>query len=174
MCYNANYHRNREAPRGGSRLTGKRGPMERKRIDTDVLIIGGGTAGCFAAMVLGQRPDIRVTIAEKANIRRSGCLAAGVNAINAYITKGHVPQDYVDYARHDAAGIVRGDLLLSMSERLNHVTKVMEDLGLVILKDENGSTSPAAGGTSRSTERTSSRSSRRPHPRRRMSRFSTM
>lgn len=138
MCYNANYHRNREAPRGGSRLTGKRGPMERKRIDTDVLIIGGGTAGCFAAMVLGQRPDIRVTIAEKANIRRSGCLAAGVNAINAYITKGHVPQDYVDYARHDAAGIVRGDLLLSMSERLNHVTKVMEDLGLVILKDENG------------------------------------
>jgi len=112
--------------------------MERKRIDTDVLIIGGGTAGCFAAMVLGQRPDIRVTIAEKANIRRSGCLAAGVNAINAYITKGHVPQDYVDYARHDAAGIVRGDLLLSMSERLNHVTKVMEDLGLVILKDENG------------------------------------
>ena len=25
-----------------------------------------------------------------------------------------------------------------MSERLNHVTKVMEDLGLVILKDENG------------------------------------
>lgn len=112
--------------------------MERKRIDTDVLIIGGGTAGCFAAMVLGKRPDIRVTIAEKANIRRSGCLAAGVNAINAYITKGHVPQDYVDYARHDADGIVRGDLLLSMSERLNHVTKVMEDLGLVILKDENG------------------------------------
>ena len=25
-----------------------------------------------------------------------------------------------------------------MSERLNHVTKIMEDLGLVILKDENG------------------------------------
>lgn len=112
--------------------------MERKRIDTDVLIIGGGTAGCFAAMVLGKSPDVRVTIAEKAGIRRSGCLAAGVNAINAYITKGHVPQDYVDYARHDADGIVRGDLLLSMSERLNHVTKVMENLGLVILKDENG------------------------------------
>ena len=71
-------------------------------------------------------------------MERSGCLAAGVNALNAYITEGRVPQDYVDYAKKDAHGIVREDLLLSMSERLNHVTKVMEDLGLVILKDENG------------------------------------
>ena len=107
-------------------------------IRTDVLIVGGGTAGCYAAITLGQNPDISVTIAEKANIRRSGCLAAGVNALNAYITKGHTPQFYVDYCKKDAAGIVREDLLLSMSEGLNRVTKKLEDLGLVILKDENG------------------------------------
>ena len=112
--------------------------MRAERIKTDVLIIGGGTAGCFAAYVIGQKSDKKVLIAEKANIKRSGCLAAGVNALNAYITEGRVPQDYVDYAKKDAHGIVREDLLLTMSERLNHVTKVMEDLGLVILKDENG------------------------------------
>lgn len=112
--------------------------MKNRIIDTDVLIIGGGTAGCFAGITLGKKKDIDVLIVEKANIVRSGCLAAGVNAINAYITKGRVPQDYVDYCKKDADRIVREDLLLSMSERLNHVTKVMEDLGLVILKDENG------------------------------------
>ena len=112
--------------------------MERKVIDTDVLIIGGGTAGCFAGITLGKRKDIKVLIAEKANIKRSGCLAAGVNAINAYITEGKTPQYYVDYAKKDADGIVREDLLLSMCERLNHVTDIMEKLGLVILKDENG------------------------------------
>ena len=112
--------------------------MENRIIDTDVLIIGGGTAGCFAGITLGKKKDLDVLIVEKANIVRSGCLAAGVNAINAYITKGRVPQDYVDYCKKDADRIVREDLLLSMSERLNHVTKVMEDLGLVILKDENG------------------------------------
>ena len=112
--------------------------MRTERIKTEVLIIGGGTAGCFAAYVIGQKSERKVLIAEKANIKRSGCLAAGVNALNAYITEGRVPQDYVDYAKKDAHGIVREDLLLSMSERLNHVTKVMEDLGLVILKDENG------------------------------------
>lgn len=112
--------------------------LKNRIIDTDVLIIGGGTAGCFAGITLGKKKNLDVLIVEKANIVRSGCLAAGVNAINAYITKGRVPQDYVDYCKKDADGIVREDLLLSMSERLNHVTKVMEDLGLVILKDENG------------------------------------
>ena len=112
--------------------------MKNRVITTDVLIIGGGTAGCFAGITLGKKKDLDVLIVEKANIVRSGCLAAGVNAINAYITKGRVPQDYVDYCKKDADGIVREDLLLSMSERLNHVTKVMEDLGLVILKDGNG------------------------------------
>jgi len=112
--------------------------LKNRIIDTDVLIIGGGTAGCFAGITLGNKKDLDVLIVEKANIVRSGCLAAGVNAINAYITKGRVPQDYVDYCKKDADGIVREDLLLSMSERLNHVTKIMEDLGLVILKDENG------------------------------------
>ena len=112
--------------------------MKTKKLETDVLIIGGGTAGCFAAYTLGKEAGVSILIAEKANIKRSGCLAAGVNALNAYITEGHVPQDYVDYAKKDAHGIVREDLLLSMSERLNHVTKVLDDLGLVILKDENG------------------------------------
>ena len=112
--------------------------FEVRRITTDVLIIGGGTAGCYAALTLSRDTELSIVIAEKAHIKRSGCLAAGVNAINAYITKGHVPQDYVDYAKKDAAGIVREDLLLTAAEHFNEVTADMEQLGLVILKDENG------------------------------------
>lgn len=112
--------------------------LRAKQIQTDVLIIGGGTAGCYAALTISRRSDLSVLIAEKANIKRSGCLAAGINAINAYIVKGQKPQDYVDYATKDAAGIVRQDLLLSAAERFNEVTADVEQLGLVILKDENG------------------------------------
>ena len=111
---------------------------ERKVLSTDVLIIGGGTAGCYAALTIREESNLSVIIAEKANIKRSGCLAAGVNAINAYIVKGRKPEDYVDYAKKDADNIVREDLLMTMSEGLNRVTKKMENLGLVILKDENG------------------------------------
>lgn len=113
--------------------------MNLQRLKTDILIIGGGTSGCYSALTIAEKnPETKVIICEKANIKRSGCLAAGVNALNAYITEGHVPQDYVDYARKDADGIVRGDLLLTMSERLNKVTAHLEKLGLVILKDANG------------------------------------
>lgn len=108
------------------------------RLTTDVLIIGGGTAGCYAALTIREKSDASIIIAEKANIKRSGCLAAGVNAINAYIVEGRKPEDYIEYAKKDADDIVREDLLLTMSERLNEVTAKMEKLGLVILKDENG------------------------------------
>lgn len=112
--------------------------MKTEKISTDVLIIGGGTAGCYAALTISENSDKKVLICEKAHIKRSGCLAAGVNALNAYIVEGRKPQDYVDYAKKDADGIVREDLLLTMSEKLNEVTDRLERLGLVILKDENG------------------------------------
>ena len=112
--------------------------MKTERIKTDVLIIGGGTAGCYAALTISENSDAKVLICEKAHIKRSGCLAAGVNALNAYIADGKTPQDYVDYAKKDADGVVREDLLLTMSQKLNSVTHRLEQLGLVILKDENG------------------------------------
>lgn len=112
--------------------------LEVKKIKTDVLIVGGGTAGCYAALTLSEQSGLSVLIAEKANIERSGCLAAGVNAINAYIVDGKEPKDYADYAKNDALGIAREDLLQSVAERFNSCTGKMEKLGLVILKDENG------------------------------------
>ena len=82
--------------------------IENKKIlHTDILIVGGGTAGCYAALTIREKSDYSIIIAEKANIKRSGCLAAGVNAINAYIVKGRKPEDYVEYAKKDADGIVR-------------------------------------------------------------------
>lgn len=112
--------------------------MKIKNIKTDILIIGGGTAGCYSAITMAEKSDSKILILDKANIKRSGCLAAGVNALNAYIVKGQTPESYVDYARGDAEGIVREDLLLTMSQNLNKVTERLEKMGLVILKDENG------------------------------------
>lgn len=113
--------------------------MNIQKFETDILIIGGGTAGCYAALTAAEKaPDAKILICEKAHIKRSGCLAAGVNALNAYITEGKTPRFYADYCKKDADGIVRDDLLITMSERLNKVTAKLEELGLVILKDENG------------------------------------
>ena len=111
---------------------------KKERLRTDVLIIGGGTAGCYAALTIGKASDARIIVAEKAHITRSGCLAAGVNAINCYILPNRTVQDYVDYATKDAEGIVRDDLLRTMCERVNGTVHELERLGLVILKDDQG------------------------------------
>ncbi len=111
---------------------------KKERLRTDVLIIGGGTAGCYAALTIGKTCDAHIIVAEKAHIKRSGCLAAGVNAINCYILPNRRVQDYVDYATKDAEGIVRDDLLRTMCERVNGTVHELERLGLVILKDDQG------------------------------------
>ena len=67
-----------------------------RTITTDLLVIGGGAAGCMAAIMAKRRsPQLSVTILEKAHISRSGCLAMGLNAVNAYLTEG-TPADYLD------------------------------------------------------------------------------
>lgn len=112
--------------------------LEVIKLETDILIIGGGTAGCYAALTVARESNLKVMVLEKANIKRSGCLAAGVNAINAYITKKITPEDYMNYALVDSENIAREDLLITMAKGLNKVVSDLENLGLVILKDESG------------------------------------
>lgn len=105
----------------------------------DVLIIGGGTAGCFAAVEIKEKlPEASVIIIDKGNIMRSGCLAMGVNAINAYIHEGESVEAFVDYVKREAFGIIREDLVRTIAEKLNEAVKKVESWGLVIEKDEHG------------------------------------
>lgn len=112
--------------------------LKTRVLATDILIIGGGTAGCFSAITIAEKSNARVIIAEKAHIRRSGCLAAGVNALNAYIHENESPDSYVDYVQADSQGILREDLVYTIAVRLNEVTRKIESLGLPILKDGQG------------------------------------
>ena len=112
--------------------------LETKILKTDVLVVGGGTAGCYAALTLSKDRDVSIIVVDKANIKRSGCLAAGVNAINAYINKGDTPETFVDFVSKEAEGVIREDLVYSIAKNLNKVTRNIENLGLTILKDDNG------------------------------------
>ncbi|HEJ84219.1 MAG TPA: FAD-dependent oxidoreductase, partial [Desulfobacteraceae bacterium] len=67
--------------------------MEVIPIETDVLIIGGGLAGCMAAIKAAEK-DISVTIAEKADTRASGCAGTGVDHIWGYIPPVHEKMGY--------------------------------------------------------------------------------
>lgn len=109
------------------------------QIDSDILIIGGGAAGCFAAVEIYRKsPNCRVVIMEKAHIERSGCLAMGLNAINAYLNPGQTPESYVSFVERHFEGVIRKDLVYSIAQGLNAVVKDVEDMGLPIEKNEDG------------------------------------
>lgn len=117
--------------------------IELINLSADIVIVGGGTAGCFAAVTVKENsPETEVLVIEKAHIKRSGCLAAGVNAINAYLNPGETPQSFLEYVKKDSAGLVRDDLVLSIGERLNSVTQRLEEWGLPFPKDEAGCYKP--------------------------------
>lgn len=108
-------------------------------IKSDILIIGGGAAGCQAAIRAKElEPERNIVIVDKADIKRSGCLAAGVNAINAYLTEEESPKSYVEYVKKDSGGLIREDLTYSIGFRLNKITNDLESYGLKIMKDNNG------------------------------------
>lgn len=113
--------------------------VKTERLKTDFLIIGAGAAGCFAAYEAKRlNPNIDVLIVEKAHIDRSGCLAAGINAINAYITPGQTPETFLEYVKKDSMDLIREDLVYSIAKEVNHVAQILEEWGLPIPKDENG------------------------------------
>ena len=55
-------------------------------VDADILVIGGGMAGCGATYESRYwARDKTVVVVEKANIERSGAVAQGLYAINCYM-----------------------------------------------------------------------------------------
>jgi adenylylsulfate reductase subunit A len=105
----------------------------------DLLIIGGGAAGCVAAVEARElAPELDVVVMEKAHVYRSGCLAAGISALNAYLHQGETPESFLRYVLRDTFGVVRDDLTLSMAHELNAQVHRIEAWGLPIPKDERG------------------------------------
>ena len=111
-------------------------------VETDVLILGGGMAGCGAAYEADRwasQQGIKVTLVDKACMDRSGAVAMGLSAINTYIGKNS-GEDYVRYVRQDLMGITREDLVFDLSRWVDDSIHLFEDWGLPIWKkgDDGG------------------------------------
>jgi succinate dehydrogenase/fumarate reductase flavoprotein subunit len=78
-------------------------------IETDVLIIGGGLAGCMAAIKAAEA-DVAVTIAEKSDTRSSGCAGTGIDHMWGYIPPVHEKMGYTieDIIESHTKGIANG------------------------------------------------------------------
>ena len=112
-------------------------------VECDILIIGGGMSGCgaaFEAKFWGQ--DLRVVVAEKAVIERSGATGEGLSAINCYMGQRYgwnTPEDFVRYVVNDMMGLAREDLVYDVGRHVDSSVHLLEEWGLPIWKKEDGS-----------------------------------
>lgn len=114
--------------------------MDQHCLDSDFLIIGGGSAGCIAAMrALQLNPGLRVTIFEKSDILYGGSIARGMDALNIVALPGKTtPELYVEAVRAGAGGIVDAGPSYVMAERSYALLKELEGWGVYFPKDADG------------------------------------
>ena len=102
-------------------------------VDSDILVIGGGMAGCgatYESRYWGR--DLKIVCVEKANIERSGAVAQGLYAINCYMGmqwNENQPEDHVRYARNDLMGLVREDLGYDIARHVDATVHKFEEWG---------------------------------------------
>ncbi|MEY6433353.1 adenylyl-sulfate reductase subunit alpha, partial [Thioalkalicoccus limnaeus] len=107
--------------------------------ECDILVVGGGMGGtgaAYEARYWGR--DLKIVVAEKANIDRSGAVAQGLYAINCYMGTHwgeNQPEDHVRYARNDLMGMVREDLAYDMARHVDSAVHKFEEWGLPLMRD---------------------------------------
>lgn len=111
---------------------------DRIRLDCDVLVIGGGTAGTMAALTAAEA-GADVLLLEKAHVRHSGALAMGMDGVNNAVIPGKAePQDYVAEITRANDGIVNQRTIYQTATRGFAMVQRLERYGVKFEKDEYG------------------------------------
>lgn len=114
--------------------------MNTVEIETDVLVIGGGTAGPMAAIKAKQKnPELKVLLLEKANVKRSGAISMGMDGLNNAVIPGYAtPEQYVREITAANDGIVNQKTLFAYAENSYAMIEELDSWGVKFEKDENG------------------------------------
>jgi succinate dehydrogenase/fumarate reductase flavoprotein subunit len=109
-------------------------------LGADVLVIGGGTAGCVAAIKAKEAlPEGTVLLLEKANVKRSGAIALGMDGVNNAVVPGHAtPEQYVREITMANDGIVNQKAILAYAEQSFGMIQELESWGVKFQKTATG------------------------------------
>lgn len=109
-------------------------------VSCDVLVIGGGTAGPMAAYRAKRRnPKMRVILLEKANVKRSGAIAMGMDGLNNAVIPGYAtPEQYTKEITIANDGICDQAPVYKYASRCFEMIQELDRFGIKFQKTENG------------------------------------
>ena len=109
-------------------------------VTCDVLVIGGGTAGPMAAYRAKRRnPAARVVLLEKANVKRSGAIAMGMDGLNNAVVPGYAtPEQYTKEITIANDGICDQAPVYKYASSCFDIIQELDRFGIKFQKNENG------------------------------------
>ena len=102
-------------------------------LKTDVLVIGGGSAGTMAALA-ARNKGLDVILVDKANINRSGCGAAGNDHFMAVLETGpdwDTPEAFLAWYNLLTQGLVDTKVVEKVyTRRIKSLVEYLENIGI--------------------------------------------
>lgn len=119
--------------------------MPVRKIDADIVILGGGSAGTFAAINAKKtNPKAKVVVLDKGPIETSGAIGRGMDALNIVSVPGYgTPEDVVEALTKVTEGVLDQECAYVLGQKSLEIIKDLEEYtkrvpGDLFPLDENG------------------------------------
>lgn len=119
---------------------------ESRKIDTDLLVLGSGAAGCGAALAASEA-GVNTLLVDKGLLESSGCLGGGNDHFVAVLNTSE-PEDTIDdlVRVHNKPGSGYSEKKMrEWGEVMPHMVRFLENEGVKLMRREDGSYLRTAG-----------------------------
>jgi succinate dehydrogenase/fumarate reductase flavoprotein subunit len=111
-----------------------------KDIETDILILGSGAAGCGAA-IAAREAGVRVALVDKGKLESSGCVGGGNDHFKAILQSGQendTEQAFVTFFTGPTSGLTP-ELVSRWVRAMPPMLDVLQEIGIEFMKNPDGS-----------------------------------
>lgn len=98
--------------------------------ETDVVIVGAGAAGTFAALHAHKAdPKLRITVLDKSKMETSGAAGRGMDALNTMALPPYsTPEDVVEMLTKISEGVLDQEVAYAFGQRCPDVVRELEEI----------------------------------------------